>query len=219
MNKAFKLLRSFFFPERCPYCNKRIEYDKIACENCRSQFPEVYCINYVKGGYPCCSPFFYKDIFADAVKNFKFRGALQSSEKLSAVLADCIKKSFDIKEIDIITFVPMHRKKQKIRGYNQSEILARDVSKILGIPCEKLINKTKENMEQHKCISQTQRRDNVKGVYEFIDNRDIKGKTILVIDDIITTGYTLGECAKILSKHSKAKILCATVCAKNNIYT
>lgn len=219
MNKPLRILRSFFFPERCPYCHKRIEYDKIACESCRALFPETYCMNYAKGGYPCCSPFFYKGIFARAVKRFKFNGVIQNSEKFAVVVADCINKSFNVNDIDIITYVPMHRKKQMIRGYNQSELLARDISKILGIPYKKLLDKTKENKEQHKCLTQAQRRDNVKGVYKKLDNQDIKGKTILVIDDIITTGYTLGECAKILSKHSKSTILCATVCAKNNIYT
>lgn len=219
MSKAIKLIRSFFFPERCPYCLSRVERGKIACEKCESRFPETYSLNYAKGGYPCCSPFFYQGIFADAVKNFKFKGYVQSSEKLAPVLCDCIKRTFDIDNIDIITFVPMHKKKQKIRGYNQSQVLAEDISKILGIPCKTLLIKAKENKEQHKCLSSAQRRDNVKGVYKVVEDETIKGKNILVIDDILTTGYTMGECCKTIEKFTRSKIFCATVCAKNDIYT
>lgn len=219
MYRAVKLFRSFFFPERCPYCLKLIEYNKTACESCSGQFPETYCTNYAKGGYPCCSPFFYKGIFADAVKYFKFNNYIQSSENIAYKLAECVKASYDINEIDYITFVPMHRKKQRDRGYNQSEILAKHISRQLGIPCKKLLIKYKENKEQHKCETEVQRRENVKGVYKAINNTDINGKTVLIIDDILTTGYTLGECSKILEKETGAKILCATVCAKNNIYT
>jgi predicted amidophosphoribosyltransferase len=113
----------------------------------------------------------------------------------------------------------MHPKKQKKRGFNQSELLAKDIAKELNLPCKKLLVKTKNNDEQHNCASLAQRRENVKGVYKAVKDETIKGKTILIIDDILTTGYTLGECAKTLEKYTHSKILCATVCAKNNIYT
>ncbi len=222
MNKlytAYKLARSTFFPDRCPYCSRVINFGKLGCDNCLSQFPETYNQNYAIGGYPCVSPFFYQDIFATAVKRFKFSDFTASSEKLAAVLCDCVEKLYDTKEIDLITFVPMHKRKFNKRGYNQSELLAKDASRILNIPCKKLLLKVKKNKEQHKCASASQRRDNVKGVYKAVDIETINGKTILIIDDIITTGYTLGECAKTLEKYKPSKILCATVCAKNNIYT
>ncbi len=219
MNKIFKTFISFFFPERCPYCLKRIDCGKIACDECSEQLPETYNMNYAKGGYPCCSPFFYQGIFADGIKYFKFRGYLQSSEKIAVILCECIKKYYDVSTIDFVTFVPMHKKKLSDRGYNQSELLAKDVSKKLGIPFRALLIKHKENMDQHKCLSSAKRRENVKGVYKAVEDETIKGKTILIIDDILTTGYTLGECAKTLEKYTNSKILCATVCAKNDIYT
>ncbi len=219
MNKLLKLISAGFFPERCPYCDKTIAAGKIACDICEAQFPETYSSNYAKGGYPCCSPFFYQGIFKEAVKRFKFNNMPQNAEKLATVLSLCVKKSYDIKSIDIITFVPMFPAKEAVRGYNQSRLLAIELSKILGIPCENIIEKIKDNFPQHECTSQAQRRDNVKGVYKAADTENIKGKKVLIIDDILTTGYTLGECCKVIAKKTKAEVLCATICAKNDIYT
>ena len=219
MIKAFDILLSFFFPARCPYCHKTIEYNQIACDNCLAQFPETYSQNYAKGGYPCCSPFFYKGIFRKGVRRFKFGDMPGNSVKLAEPLADCIRKAYDVKDIDIITFVPMFPEKELDRGFNQSKLLARDLSKILKIRFEMLLEKVKDNNPQHDCLTETQRRDNVKGVYKAVNSENIKGKTVLIIDDVLTTGYTLGECCKQLEKKTKTKVLCATLCAKNNIYT
>ncbi len=219
MNKIINLFLAMFFPERCPYCSKVIEFNKIACDNCIKKFPETYSINRVIGGYPCVSPFFYQGIFADAVKRFKFQEYTKSSDKLARVVCDSIRKRYNTDEIDIITYVPMHPKKQKKRGFNQSELLAKDISKELNIPCKNLLIKVKNNNEQHKCASPAKRRDNVRDAYKAVKDETIKGKTILIIDDILTTGYTLGECAKTIEKYTDSTILCATVCAKNNIYT
>ncbi len=219
--KVIKIFRSFFFPERCPYCYKRIEYNKIACDECHSQFPETYSMNYAKGGYQCCSPFFYQGIFAEGIKRMKFHQLTQSSEKFAVVLEDCVRKAYNVDEIDLITFVPMHDKDYADRGYNQAQLLAKDLARRLKIPCKKTLIKHKRTEPQHKCISSVERRDNIKGAYKVIEKQkpNIKGKTILVVDDIMTTGYTMGECCKTLEKCSNSRIICATVCAKNDIYT
>ena len=217
MNKILRLIRSSFFPERCPYCGKTIECGKTACDICSRKLPEIYSKNFVKGGYPCCSPFFYKGIFKNAIKLFKFDGFEQNSEKLAIALARTINKEYADIKFDVVTCVPMHPKKERIRGYNQSKLLAKDVSKLISVKYEDLLLKKKNNIEQHKCLTAAERRENVKNVYKAIDNDKIKGKTILIIDDVLTTGYTLGECCKVLSENTNAKIYCATLCAKNNL--
>lgn len=219
MNKALRLIRAAFFPERCPYCGCTIECDKIACDDCEKQFPEAYCKNFAKGGYPCCSPFFYKGIFKNGVRRFKFSNMPQSSEKLAVIMVDCIKRFYDVNAIDAVTYVPMYPKRERERGYNQSKLLAKDISKLLKIPFRNYIDKIKDNEPQHNCLTQAKRRDNVKGAYKAVNKENIKGKTILIIDDILTTGYTLGECCKVLEKETEAKLICAALCAKNDIST
>ena len=205
-----------FFPDRCPYCNTVIESGKIACDTCRKVFPEESWLNYAKGGYPCFSPFFYKGIFSTAVKRLKFSGKISYAPKLAVKICEAVINLNNGQRYDVVTCVPMHTKKRKKRHYNQSELLARECALLLGAPYEDLLEKVRENLEQHKCASIAERRDNVKGAYKVIDPEKVRGRKILIIDDILTTGYTLGECCKVLQKKHPALIHCATLCAKND---
>lgn len=216
-SKIIKLIHARLYPERCPFCLRTIKPGEYLCRDCEKQIPSTYSMNYAVGGYPCCSPFFYQGIFKNAIKNIKFKSNRSIVKKLVLPLAECIEKAYDLDEIEIITYVPMHKNEQKERGFNQSELLAKGVSKLLGIPCRTLLEKHKENKRQHECPTRAQRRNNVKNVYRICDNENIKGKTILIIDDILTTGITLGECAYTLERFTHSKILCATFCARNNL--
>ncbi len=141
----------------------------------------------------------------------KFNEYPQYADKLAILMNRII--GFDPKEYDVITFVPMHPMRQVTRGYNQSELLARQLSKELNIPCEALLIKIKNNLAQHE-LSAKERKKNVKGVYQAINQEKIKRKNILIIDDVITTGHTLGECCRMLEKAKAGKITCASVTAK-----
>lgn len=213
MSKLMKYICAAFMPERCPYCGNVVTVGKPACPECLELFPETVRECYAKGGYPCVAPFSYNDIFAEAVKNFKFHKRTDYAEKLAEQIAAAVNEKYRDINFDYITCVPMHKIQQKDRGYNQSKLLAQKLSKILKIPYADLLTKYKENEPQHH-LKETQKRDNVKGVYKAVNTDKIKGNTILIIDDILTTGYTLGECCKVLRKAGAGKILCATICAK-----
>lgn len=213
MNKFFKYIIASVFPEHCPYCGQPVTVGTPACAECEQHFPETIRECFAKGGYPCAAPFSYDGVFAEAIKNYKFHGRKDYTEKLSEQIAKAVSRSFENVRFDYVTCVPMHKNQLKIRGYNQSQLLAKGVAKTLNIPYSDLIIKHKENEPQHSLTS-NQKRDNVKGVYKAINIDRIKGNNILVIDDIITTGYTLGECCKVLQKAGAKKICCATLCAK-----
>ncbi|MCH5299181.1 MAG: ComF family protein [Ruminococcus sp.] len=217
MNKLFSTLVRIFYPQRCPYCNCVIEHNMIQCEVCAKQMPARYFQNFAKGGYPCYSPFFYQGIFATAVKRFKFHNFSQYASQLAVPLAASIMDMKNDVAFDLVTYVPMHPSRERKRGYNQSKLLAREVSKLIGIECADLLEKVKNNPEQHKCTSSKERKENVKGVFSVVDKQAVKGKNILVIDDILTSGYTLGECCRVLSKAGGRVIQCATLCARNNL--
>ncbi|MBR1730898.1 MAG: ComF family protein, partial [Ruminococcus sp.] len=122
-------------------------------------------------------------------------------------------KAYSETGFDLVTCVPMHEKQLKERGYNQSRLLAENVSNYLEVEYEDLLVKHKENLPQHN-LKPNEKRYNVKGVYKAVNTDKIKGHNILIIDDVITTGYTLGECCKILQKAGAKKIQCAALCAK-----
>ncbi len=213
MSRILKLAAAAFFPERCPYCDEPVKAGKPSCAYCIKQFPETIYESFAQGGYPCAAPFPYKDIFAEAVKSFKFNKRPDYAEKLAEQVAAAVNKAYKDFSFDFITCVPIHKNQLRQRGYNQSKLLAEKLSKSLGIPYKSLLIKHKENEPQHS-LSGLEKRNNVKGVYKP-DNTDIiNGHNILVIDDIITTGHTLGECCKMLRKSGAKTICCATVCAK-----
>ncbi len=104
--------------------------------------------------------------------------------------------------------MPISSERKKSRGYNQSELVARGVSSFLGIPYSDCLVKIKDNPEQH-FLSNSGRKSNVKGVYR-LSGTDIKDKKVLLIDDIVTTGSTISECAKVL-RSGGAEVYCAAV--------
>lgn len=139
------------------------------------------------------APFSYSDTYRKKLLKFKFKGAKSLGLYFSLLMAETAVK-FD-RSFDIISYVPMTKKAVRKRGYNQSEILARGLSRYIGIPVVKAINKTKNNLPQ-RTLDSKQRKENVKGAFSVCT--EIKGKSVLLVDDIITTGSTISECAGIL---------------------
>ena len=116
---------------------------------------------------------------------------------------------------DIIIEVPISRERFRERGYNQSAIIARRVSKITGIIYGKdVLIKTKNNLRQSE-LSIQERKENVKDVYSIKNIELIKGKSVILIDDILTTGATLNECAKVLKENGAKEVIALAVMYAN----
>lgn len=97
------------------------------------------------------------------------------------------------------------------RGYNQSELIAAEASKRLELPCNALLKKIKDNPAQSSVNDRKKRTDNVSGVYKVINEELVKGKYILLVDDVVTTGSTLSECARMLCRAGAKEVYCATI--------
>lgn len=111
-----------------------------------------------------------------------------------------------LNEYEIITSVPVSKKRKKERGYNQSELISKEICRKLNIEYAKdILYKTKNTIAQSK-LNKEQREENAKGVYEIKNLKKITGKKILLIDDIYTTGSTVNECSKILRQANPKKI-------------
>ena len=110
-----------------------------------------------------------------------------------------MQKSFEnLKKYDIIIIVPISKQRKQDRGYNQSELIAKEISKIIKVPIKrKMIYKVKNTVPQ-STLNKKQREENAKGAYEAPSTTKLKNRKILIIDDIYTTGNTVNECAKIL---------------------
>ncbi|MGB9596883.1 MAG: ComF family protein, partial [Candidatus Poribacteria bacterium] len=140
----------------------------------------------------------------EAIRLLKDDGKTVMADKLADIMVDGMNKLLNPKDYDYIIPVPLHKKKMRKRGYNQMELIGRKVSKKTGIPLEtKSLIKIKDTPPQ-RGLSGKERTQNVNGSFSVINPVNIEGKRILLIDDVMATGSTINECAKVLIKEGKA---------------
>ena len=204
---------AFFFSERCPYCRAVIEPEQIACDKCLQKLTDDR-KPVIKGvqGYRCVSSFIYGGRVRRMLLRIKYRGRPQYIPQTAEILAKDITGYYKDGSFDVITYVPMHPRDQKERGFNQSELLAEELSRILDVPCEGLLLKIKRTKPQHT-LKKEERKTNLNGAFKIIDGQLIRGKRILIIDDIVTSGVTLGKCCQKL-RLSKPELLCCATIAR-----
>ena len=212
--KAFyEKLLDLFFPPRCPFCRALLKKgESVICAKCDSVLPRTG-----PGGgeqklphiEKCFSPLYYEGVVRASLLRYKFGGMSVYSEKYSEFMSKCI----DGKALscDTITWVPISRARLRRRGYDQAMLLAMSLGRRLGLECEGLLVKVKNNRAQSLSGSRENRKANVSGVYRAAEGADVSGKNILLVDDIVTTGSTLGECAKVLRKAGAASVTALTL--------
>lgn len=210
IKKALHNIALLLYPNRCPFCRKVIEHNEHVCKECVKEMPKDPIIRGVFRGHRCVSLLPYLSKYKTALASFKFKNKTQYAQQFANIMADLINDCYYDTVFDYVTFVPMHEKELKKRGYNQSELLAKQLSSILKIPYLSTLDKIKHTSPQHT-LSVKDRRKNLLGAFNALDKNLIKDKTILLIDDIITTGSTLDECVKTLEKAKPQLVCCATL--------
>lgn len=209
-SKLKLIIRSAFYPDRCPFCNKLISSKDTVCDECRRNMPKSGIHTGIPGGYRCVSPLSYTGKYKGAVLRFKFKHKLQHCDRLAEIIYDEVANSYSEIKFDCITFVPMHKKNLSKRGFNQSELLAKSLSRLMDVPCLGTLEKVKFTRPQH-ILSAKERKTNLKNAFSVIDKNAVSGRSILLIDDIVTTGSTMAECIRTLKKAKPMMICCATL--------
>ena len=132
------------------------------------------------------------------------------------IYAEFLVKTIDERAVscDIITWVPLNAKRLRRRGYDQARLIAEETAKLMGVECVQLLTKTRNIRAQSLTGGAAERKRNVSGVYSPCDAELIKGRHVLIIDDIVTTGATLAECAGVLTKCGAASVTAATLARK-----
>ena len=205
-------LISLLFPARCLLCDRVIPAGELFCRDCEKKLPKRPFTRKLAlpgagaEGFSVYSSMSYEGGFRKSIHRLKFRGQKGLAKPMARLMAE-LARGTGI-PFDAVTWVPMTEKKRRERGYDQSELLARATAKELEIPCLPLLNKVRENKTQHE-LSGRQRQLNVKNAYRAENGAE--GKVLLLIDDIVTTGATIGECAKMLYAAGANKVtgLCA----------
>lgn len=237
MSKILNFIISLIFPKTCSVCGKTIAYysNYNICSDCLKLLPKLENVSMCKR---CSFPFYYseqncpdcknnKNIYFDVLKSpYIYSGAIKKlirslkysrkvflAKDLSCLLADFIFKENIDSETDFIVAVPMYGLKKFFRGYNQAELLAEAVSKIINKPVLKDIIVRKRNTKPQFKLNKQQRYKNLENM--FCINKKysniIKNQKVLLIDDVATTGATLNECAKTLKENKAQKIVAVTL--------
>ena len=140
----------------------------------------------------------YEAVLHDAVHAFKYGGNLTLGERLGRLMAEHDYPSFRIGDYELLVPVPLHRRRLRQRGFNQSVLLAREISRRRGIPLDFLALRRVVDTESQAGLKKDERRSNMKKAFSVAAPERIRGRRILLVDDVHTTGSTLGECAKSL---------------------
>lgn len=155
--------------------------------------------------------FVYSGIIRNTILNYKFNNKSYIYKTITKFLLKNEKFVEIIKSYDIIIPVPLSKKRMKERGYNQSELIAKEISKTLNIALNKRGLIKKQNTVAQSTLNKEERQQNSKGAYSLRYQKKIQSKKVLIVDDIYTTGSTVNECSKIILKANPEKIGILTI--------
>lgn len=212
--KRYHWLLQLLFPPRCVLCRKLLDRQEMdLCRTCRMEAPEYpnpkRSIQFLDS---FAAVWYYESNVRTSLLRFKFRGARSYASAYGRLLAMKLLQKYP-EGFDVLTWVPVSRLRRFQRGYDQVELLARAVGRELEMVPVSTLQKIHHNRQQSRIRDSAGRRANVLGVYRIRDPEAIRGKRILLLDDILTTGATVGECARMLRTYGAKEVHCAAVAA------
>ncbi|MGM9549353.1 MAG: ComF family protein [Faecousia sp.] len=212
--RLYHWLLGVLFPPKCVLCRKILDPDETdLCRTCREEAPE-----YPKGKRTgqfldsFAAVWYYEGNVRKSLLRFKFGGARNYAAAYGRELAMRILSEHP-DGFDVLTWIPVSRLRKLRRGYDQVELLARAVGRELELPPTPLLQKIRHNRPQSRIHGEAERRANVLGVYRLTRGAEVSGKRIVLLDDILTTGATAGEAARVLKTAGAKEVHCAAVAA------
>lgn len=202
------------FPPRCILCRKVLKKNETdLCRECRIDSPEY---PHLKRKIQFLDSFtavwYYEGNVRKSLLRYKFYGARGYASSYGLLLAMKLRKEYP-DDFDVLTWVPVSRLRRLQRGYDQVELLAHAVGRELELPPVSVLKKIRHNRQQSRIRDAAKRRANVLGAYRVTNPDEIRGKRVLLLDDIYTTGSTVSECARMLLTEGAKEVHCAAVAA------
>lgn len=199
-----------FILDGCIKCGKPIIYhslEKQDISGCGSCFDKTF---YFDKSISCIE---YNNISKKLILDFKYK----RKTYMSKYIANIMKEKLEIENIkfDCILYVPLHKKRLKKRGFNQSEKIAIKLGNIISKPSYDALIRKKNTKPLYK-LNKEQRQDTLKNIFEIKNNMEFKNKNILLLDDIFTTGSTVNEISKLLKLEGANKIYVMTLLTRSN---
>ena len=214
LDKLAEKLLELLFPPKCAFCGRITESAEVrCCADCEAKLPRVtpgaQKFDFLTAVY---SPLYYEGSVRDALLRFKFQNTPSLSECFGEMIADRLRE--EGAEFDVLSYVPLSRRRLRKRGYNQSRLLAERIGRELGVPVVPTLEKFRHVKAQSKMKDAAARRANISGCYRVRRDAPVTGQRVLLIDDIVTTGSTLSECARTLLLGGAESVCAATVARK-----
>ena len=215
------------WPDRCIFCGTVIPTLHLCCDACRERLSIVrppicrYC-GQSKEDCTCkrkraaydhaAAPFYYEEAVKEGILRLKRQDDPDLLEFLSAQMATVVHREYADEMIDGVVYVPMTKQDVRKREYNQGALLACSLSKRLSVPVYEVLTKLYETPPQ-RSLGVHERSGNVLGVFDVTDS-SVRDKTLLLVDDVLTTGATLHECAKMLKIYGAKRVLVITAAVR-----
>lgn len=234
LHRAVRALLKAIYPPRCPACDSFVD-DYGFCEGCAKAIKLIsppWCevcgrpldpLAKTRGICADCSKWrpnfvkaragaLYEGPVAEAIKRLKYGGRTSASRALAGLLERAL-ASLDIPldERVVLVPVPLHPLRLRERGFNQSELLAREAGGRMGLKVERKVLGRRSHTRPQVELSGRERRENVKGAFEVMRADLVEGRVVVLIDDVMTTGATLSECAKALVRAGLKEVYAAVV--------
>lgn len=211
--KILNTLARLLFPPKCLLCGKLLsENQQDLCPRCRIETPEYpshhFSIPFVAQWQ---AMWYYEGDVRRSLLRYKFGNRRSYAHGYGRLLAAALSDM----PFDLMTAVPISARRKRKRGYDQVSLLACAVGKELGKAPVPLLRKVRDNPAQSGISGAAQRKANVLGVYQVISPELLIGKRVLLLDDIITTGATVSECARVLLTAGAKEVVCAAIAARH----
>lgn len=228
LKSAADALTSLFFPSPCRVCNELLDTASRVpvCRNCLQSFEPIgpkrcgccglaaeafgyaegenllcpACRNHTYGFGAARSLWFYRGPLVRTILLLKFERIEPLGAWFSAALADEVRRQTWLGKVDVVVPVPLHRQRQRERGYNQADLIAKPLAKRLNLPYKAvLLMRSKPRPDKH-ILSLEERWNSVRGVFATGSGSQVDKQSVLLVDDVMTTGATLDACARALRK-------------------
>lgn len=203
--ERFRRVISLIAPNRCPFCGEVMDNAEYWCGECYRHLPFVHGIMPPPEGisefYPCC---FYVGRARDAVLMLKYGGLVYPADAFAAMLCDKLRGA----EVDMLVPVPNGRESVLKRGFSSSELIAERLTMRMGIPTVNAVRAVSGKLEQ-KTLSAEKRHSNALHSFYIDKKADVRGKRIMLIDEVSTTGSTLSAVGELLRNAGAADVSAA----------
>jgi competence protein ComFC len=231
--ELLRALSSLFYPPVCTICSASISAGEYLCDDCHGRTPRIsapFCATCsepfsgsIDGAFTCANCSHRRLYFQAAVAVYRSRGIVRRvvhefkyrnqvhlrhlvARWLCAALED---ERLRGRQFDVVVPVPLHPARQRERGFNQAALLAALLTRQVPVPVKLMLKRVRYTRTQ-TAFDRSERMENLRGAFRLRRKMDVRGLRVLLVDDVLTTGATLSECARVLRKAGAASIHAAT---------